>query len=155
MEDLLGGFPQQLHLRRTKDCSPDRHHLAGAGCQPASAVRRDAFSRRRKLANRRRKDSLVGGGDAADEFRYHARKQPEFLPQCDALSPAGRTDGGANLLGRILSRAANLSVELRAEDSDSLGLGAGCDPGPDDFIYVWTPQRPGHAPASCLASLSS
>src|SRR6267143_6848026 len=113
MEDILGGFAQQLHFRRTKDCSSNRHHLAGPCCQPGSAVRRDAFSRGRKLANRRRKDSLVGGGDAADEFRYYARKQPESLPQCDALSPAGGTDGGANLLGRILSRAANVFVELR------------------------------------------
>jgi len=64
----------------------------------------------------------VGGGDASDEFRYHARKQPESLPQCDAFSLAGRTADGANLLGRILSRAANVFVELRAEDTGSLGL---------------------------------
>src|SRR5712664_1009810 len=99
MEDLLGGFPQQLHLRRSKDCSPDRHHLAGAGCQPASVVPRDAFSRRRKLANRRRKDSLVGGGDAPDEFRYHARRKSKSLPKCNELSPSGGTVGGENLLG--------------------------------------------------------
>src|SRR5882762_7980744 len=155
MEDVLGGFAQQLHFRRSEDRSSDRHYLAGSGCQPASAVRRDAFSRGRKLANRRRKDSLVGGGDAADEFRYHPRKQPESLPQCDAFSPAGRTADGANQLGRIFSRAANLFVELRAEDSDSLGLGAGCDPGLDRFSYIWAPKRPGYTPAGCLASLSA
>src|SRR5580704_7818158 len=99
MENFFSGCSKQLHCERPKDRFSDRHYLAVAGSQSTPAVRRYRVSRRCKLANWRWQNSLVGSGDASDELRYLARRQPEFLPQCDELPAAGEKVGGRDLLG--------------------------------------------------------
>src|SRR5580704_13375659 len=99
MENILSECSQQLHRGRSENRSAGRCDLAGTGCPSARAVRRSTVPGGRKLANRGRQSSVVGGGDTIDKFRNLKRRQPEFLPRCDELSDPGQTIYGAHLLG--------------------------------------------------------
>ena len=63
----------------------------------------------------------MGIGNAPDEFRHFAGREPEPVPECDELSGASQTIYRAHLLGRIFSwGAGHLFVELCAENSGDL-----------------------------------
>src|SRR5580698_10366643 len=136
MENILGECPQQLHSGRNENRPSDGHYLVGTQGRSAPAIRRNTISRRCKLANRSWQDSVVGLGDAADEFRYIAGRQSEPVPECDELSGAGQTIYRSHLLGRIFSWGANIAVELRAENSGDMGLFANFAPGPACPVYL-------------------
>ncbi len=92
--------------------------LGNADTRATVTIRRAGFLSRGQLAERRGRNTLVGGFHSADQCRDHAQRQSEVFSQFGG-EMAGCIDV-PDLLGRIFPRAAHILVELCREDVAAL-----------------------------------